>query len=248
MKRAGIDVGSRSIKLVVLQNDKIIQSRKKMTSHDPIAECKTLLDGLSYDSIIATGYGRHLVKEYLKCGVVSEIKAFSIGARYVRPQCSTVLDIGGQDTKVLTMTESGKLDRFEMNDKCAAGTGRFLEIMATALGLSLSDFIVSAVNATKETGINATCTVFAESEVISLITQGVPRDEISRGIHRVVARRAATLLQKFAPAGELLFAGGVAYNDCIRSMIEEVLGIPVFVPEDPQLVGAIGSALAFEKE
>lgn len=243
-RRAGLDIGSRTVKIAVLENSDIVFSRVVPTSHDPVGVCRELLSLTPYDSLVATGYGRHLAGEYFGCPVVSEIKAFATGAAFVSPGCRTVLDIGGQDTKAVSLNDRGKLDRFEMNDKCAAGTGRFLEIMAAALGFSMADFISAASNADNEQPINTTCTVFAESEVISLVNRGISRDAIARGIHRSVAARAASLLQRVSVREEVLFAGGVANNACVRHLVEETLGMSVSIPSNPQIIGAVGSALS----
>ena len=243
-RRAGPDIGSRTVKLAVVENNEIVFSKVLPTSHDPVAVCRELLSLAPHDALVATGYGRHLAKEYFGCPVVSEIKAFASGAAFISPRCRTVLDIGGQDTKAVSLNENGKLDRFEMNDKCAAGTGRFLEIMASALGYSMSDFISAASAAKDEQSINTTCTVFAESEVISLVNRGVSRDAIARGIHRSVAARAVSLLQRVSVRKDVLFAGGVANNACVRTLVEEALGLSILIPENPQIIGAIGSALS----
>ena len=243
-RRAGPDIGSRTVKLAVVENNEIVFSKVLPTSHDPVAVCRELLSLAPHDALVATGYGRHLAKEYSGCPVVSEIKAFASGAAFISPRCRTVLDIGGQDTKAVSLNESGKLDRFEMNDKCAAGTGRFLEIMASALGYSMSDFIAAASGAKDEQSINTTCTVFAESEVISLVNRGISREAIARGIHRSVAARAVSLLQRVTVKEEVLFAGGVANNACIRSLVEEALNMRISIPENPQIIGAVGSALS----
>ena len=132
----------------------------------------TLIDGVKYDTIVATGYGRHLLKGHLDCPVISEIRAFALGAKAISPACRVILDIGGQDTKAICLNETGEMSKFEMNDKCAAGTGRFLEIMANALGYSLEEFSNAALSAERAEKINSMCTVFAESEVISLTAQG----------------------------------------------------------------------------
>lgn len=156
----GLDIGSRTIKLAVLNNGAGLTILKAPTSHDPMAVCRELLGRAPEGKIVATGYGRRLAASYLGCGTVSEIKAFAVGARRLFPSCRTVLDIGGQDTKAIALGEDGRIERFHMNDKCAAGTGRFLEIMAAALGLSLADFIREAS--------------LAESEVISTINTSRP--------------------------------------------------------------------------
>jgi (R)-2-hydroxyacyl-CoA dehydratese activating ATPase len=244
MRSAGIDIGSRTVKLAVVEGGKPILIHKALTSHDPMDTVRTLMSGVDYDVIVATGYGRHLIKDYLKCTAISEIKAFALGARAVQPGCRVVLDIGGQDTKVISLNEAGDMSKFEMNDKCAAGTGRFLEIMANALGYNLEDFSKEALSANAAAKINSMCTVFAESEVISLITQGVSRHEVALGIHQAIVSRSVALLKRIStPPQEVFFAGGVALNRCVEELIGREFGIPVFVPEDPQIVGAFGAAL-----
>lgn len=243
MTTLGLDIGSRTIKLVVWENGAIVLARKVLTSYDPLAACRELLRVAPEGLVIATGYGRHLVKEYLSCETVSEIKAFALGARAVCPSCRTILDIGGQDTKAISIAEDGRIDNFHMNDKCAAGTGRFLEIMAVALGLSLGDFMAEALSAEAPHPINSMCTVFAESEVISTIARGAPRPAIALGIHRAIAARAVSLLERVTVAEDIVFAGGVALNSCMQQEIEKALGRRIHVPVDPQIIGALGCAL-----
>ena len=123
MRYAGIDIGSRTIKFAVLENGKLVFSRKSITSHDPLGTARELMEGVAFDRVTATGYGRHLIKGHLACPVVSEITAFVLGARFFSDDCGSVLDIGGQDTKAISLDENGNLCKFEMNDRCAAGTG-----------------------------------------------------------------------------------------------------------------------------
>jgi predicted CoA-substrate-specific enzyme activase len=134
-----------------------------------------------------------------------------------------------------------------MNDKCAAGTGRFLEIMGTALGYRPQEFARAALAAEKAVSVNSMCTVFAESEVISLTARGVSRKEIALGLHQSIVRRAAGLLRRIEIKPDIVFAGGVAYNECIRKLLEQQLGMQVLVPEDPQIIGALGAALEAER-
>ncbi|OPY07115.1 MAG: R-phenyllactate dehydratase activator [Syntrophaceae bacterium PtaB.Bin038] len=248
MKGIGLDIGSRTVKLVVCENGVIKMTRKEANTHDPLSLCRDMLCGIEADRIIATGYGRHLLGGYLPCETVSEIKAFARGSQAIHKPCSTVLDIGGQDTKAISLDDKGKIARFQMNDKCAAGTGRFLEVMATALGLSLEDFIEAAASAETAEPVNSMCAVFAESEVISMIARGSSRAGIALGIHQAVARRAVSLLEKVSVREDILFAGGVALNPCMRTQIEEQLGRLVIVPQDPQIVGALGCALMASEE
>jgi len=244
MRSAGIDIGSRTVKLAVLEDGRPVLSRRTFTSPSPLESVKDLLDGAVFDVITATGYGRHLAREHLACPVISEITAFALGARYFSEDCGAILDIGGQDTKAISLDPAGRLCKFEMNDRCAAGTGRFLEVMATALGFTLEEFAAAALSAEEGVKINSMCTVFAESEVVSLLSRGADRNGVALGIHRAIVSRSAGLLKRVAPAGTIFFAGGVALNGCVRVLLEEETGRPVFVPPDPQMVGAIGAALS----
>jgi len=243
MKNAGIDIGSRTIKVVVIENDKIILSKVITSTYNPAETCSELLKKITYDKITATGYGRHLIGKILNCSVISEIKAFGLGARLLYPGCKDILDIGGQDIKAISLDSSGRVNKFEMNDKCAAGTGKFLEVMAAALHLTLTEFSEKASKAEKPYEISNMCAVFAESEVISLITQGADRNEIALGIHHAVARRAATLMRKVNACGPAIFAGGAAYNKCLKQLIEKELNIKLHISENPQIIGAMGAAL-----
>lgn len=243
MIKAGIDIGSRTIKLVLVDNGKITQSRIAENSFDTLGVCKGLLKSLEYDSITATGYGRYLFKDHYKCRVMSEIKAFAIGAKTVFPLCQTILDMGGQDTKAISLDKAGRLKKFEMNDKCAAGTGRFIEIMAMVLRYSLDEFGDAAFSAEKSEKINSMCTVFAESEVISMLARGAKRENIARGIHQSIANRSVSLMEKVGVEENIIFVGGVALNKCIGKLLEEKLHKKVFVPENPQIIGALGSAI-----
>ena len=243
MRAAGIDIGSRTVKLVVVDNGSLDVARKVLTSHDPIEVVQALIKGVEYDSVTTTGYGRHLVKDFLGCTVISEIKAFALGARAILPRCRVILDIGGQDTKAISLSAVGEMNKFEMNDKCAAGTGRFLEVMATALGYRLDEFSQAALSAGRAETINSMCTVFAESEVISLAARGAARQEVALGIHKAIVSRAVAFLRRVSAPQEVFLAGGVALNECMRVLIGRELDAPVFVPPDPQIVGAFGAAL-----
>ena len=245
MIHAGIDIGSRTIKLVVMEDGVIKTSKKTENTFNTIENCKILLDGIQYDSITATGYGRHLFNEHFGSNVISEIKAFTKGTHYLFPNCRTILDIGGQDTKAISMDGKGRIKKFEMNDKCAAGTGRFLEIMAMALRFSLQEFGDRALEADEAEKINCMCTVFAESEVISQLARGADRRAVARGIIQSVVNRSITQLKKVGLTDDVVFVGGVAFNKGVVSLLEQNLGSPVFIPEDPQIVGAIGAALEY---
>ncbi|MBU4352822.1 MAG: 3-hydroxyacyl-ACP dehydratase, partial [Nanoarchaeota archaeon] len=179
MRFAGIDIGSRTIELVVLKDREIIEIKQADSGFDPIARAKELLEGVEHDHIIATGYGRHLFELLFDAPTVTEIKAYAVGARALFPEVRTILDIGGQDSKAISVNDYGKVIKFEMNDRCAAGTGKFLEIMAQALGYSLDQFGDESLKAEKEIQISSMCTVFAESEVTSLVAKGEARQDIA---------------------------------------------------------------------
>jgi len=244
MRYAGLDIGSRTVKLAVIEGGELVLSRKSVTSHDPLETARSLMKNAEFDAVTATGYGRYLIQGHLECPVISEIKAFAVGSRFFSSDCRSILDIGGQDTKAISLDEEGVMCKFEMNDKCAAGTGRFLEVMATALGYTLEEFSAAALSAEQAVKINSMCTVFAESEVISLTTQGAARNEVALGIHRAIVSRSVALLKRIAPPGMVFFAGGVAMNGCMKTLLECELGRPLFIPPDPQIVGAIGAALS----
>jgi len=162
---------------------------------------------------------------------------------FLFPEVRTILDLGGQDSKAIAVNDTGKVIKFEMNDRCAAGTGKFLEIMAQALGYSLDQFGVEALESTRDIQISSMCTVFAESEVTSLVARGEARQDIALGIHRSVVRRAVSMLKRVSVEEPVLFAGGVALNPCMRCLLEDALGKNILVPENPQMVGAYGAAL-----
>jgi (R)-2-hydroxyacyl-CoA dehydratese activating ATPase len=240
---AGIDIGSRTIELLVLKDREIVEKRQVDTGFDPMARARELLNGVEYDRIFATGYGRNLFELFFDAPTVTEIKAYGVGAGSLFQNVGTILDIGGQDTKAIALNENGKITKFEMNDRCAAGTGKFLEIMARSLGYTIDQFGAEALKATKNLQINSMCTVFAESEVTSLVARGEDPREIALGLHRSVVRRAVGMLKRVSVDNDIVFAGGVAKNPCIRRLLEETLKRQVLVPEDPQMVGALGAAL-----
>ena len=244
MRSAGLDIGSRSIELVVLDDGAVAEQKQTDTGVDPLLGVQTLLQGQDYERIMATGYGRNLFEVATDAPTVTEIKAYARGVRQLYPQADTVLDIGGQDSKAIAIGTNGRVKKFEMNDRCAAGTGKFLEIMASALGFELADFGTAALQAEQSLTISSMCTVFAESEVTSLIAKGQNAREIARGLHASVVRRAAAMLQRVSGTPKnVVFVGGVANNHCIGTLLQDALNTTVYVPEAPQMTGALGTAL-----
>jgi (R)-2-hydroxyacyl-CoA dehydratese activating ATPase len=244
MRIAGLDIGSRTVKRVTVEDSEVIDHLVLPNSHDPLSLCDEMLSGQRADCVVATGYGRHLYAENREAETLTEIRAVALGARHVCPRARTLLDIGGQDTKVITLNAAGAVAKFEMNDRCAAGTGRFLEVMATALAYSMGDFVRASHEAHGFQTINAMCTVFAESEVISATARGVDRAELARGLHEAVVRRAVAMLRRLRLEDEIVFCGGGALNSYLHEKIAEALGRQVHLPPEPQILAALGAALS----
>ena len=243
MRYAGIDIGSRTIELVVVKDGDIAATKQTDTGFDPMAQARELLSGVAFDRIMATGYGRNLFEIAFDAPTVTEIKAYGVGVSALIPAAGTILDIGGQDSNAIALKGEGAVRKFEMNDRCAAGTGKFLEIMARTLGFDLAEFGSEALKAEKELHINSMCTVFAESEVTALVARGEERRAIALGLHQSVVRRAVGMIKRVSLTGPMVFAGGVARNPCMRRLLEEALKQEMLIPEDPQMVGALGAAL-----
>jgi predicted CoA-substrate-specific enzyme activase len=244
MKRyAGIDIGSRTIKVVLIEDNKVVDYKVEDTSTDFLKRSKELLKGHKPHRVVATGYGRNLAKGDYAHGIISEIKAHAMGARHLFPRCRTILDVGGQDSKVISLDEDGAVKNFELNDRCAAGTGRFLEVMARALGFSLDEFGKKALKAKNPAQITNVCTVFTESEVISLLSQGVDARDIAFGLHQATVDRLKGMLLRIGVDGDAVFSGGAARNICLRSLLTDALGKKMKVYRCPEIIGAIGCAL-----
>ncbi|GAB6058527.1 acyl-CoA dehydratase activase [Desulfonatronum parangueonense] len=244
---AGIDIGSRSIELVVLDASGAITHQAKVpTTFDPLRQCRAILGEMEVERITATGYGRKLFVESGiagSCGAITEIQAYALGAAGLFPEARTVLDIGGQDTKVISLGPGGRVLKFEMNDRCAAGTGKFLEIMATSLQVPIEEFGDFALQATKQVRISSMCTVFAESEATSLMGRGERPENIALGLHLAVVERTMAMLNRVGLEHPLCFAGGVARNPCVVKLLQERIGERIIVPEQPDMVGALGAAM-----
>jgi predicted CoA-substrate-specific enzyme activase len=240
----GLDIGSRSVDAVWLdETGVVVESAVADSGYDPPSVARELSARRGFDRMVATGYGRHAAREAFGCGVITEIKAYATGASALYPGAASVLDIGGQDTKVISLGPGGKVLDFEMNDKCAAGTGKFLEVMARALGFGLEEMAAAALAAPRGVTISSMCTVFAESEVTGLVHRGEDRPAIARGLHESIARRTVSSLKRIAARSPLVFAGGVAKNDAMVALVRAGLGAEVLVPAESQTVGAYGAAL-----
>jgi predicted CoA-substrate-specific enzyme activase len=191
--------------------------------------------------MVATGYGRALVKGARR--TVTEIGCHARGIFRELGHGGTLIDIGGQDSKVIVIAPNGTVLNFAMNDKCAAGTGRFLEVTASRLRVPLEGMGEVALASPGEVSISSTCTVFAESEIVSLIARGTPVPHIVRGLYRSLIRRVGALAKSAGLVPPVMLSGGVARSPAVRALLEEELGTPVQVPAQPQLMGAYGAAL-----
>ncbi len=240
----GLDIGSRTVDAVWLEGGRVVDHAIADTGFDPLAVSEALLARDSYDALVATGYGRHIARDAFGAQTVTEITAYARGASHLHPEAASVLDIGGQDTKVIALGPQAAAVDFEMNDKCAAGTGKFLEVMARALGFTLEEMATAALLAEDGVAISSMCTVFAESEVTGLVHRGVDRSRIARGLHESIARRTSSALGRVQATGPMVFAGGVANNAAMVELVRVGFAGDVIVPENAQTVGALGAALS----
>jgi len=247
----GIDIGSVATKAVVVRDGEIVGRSLLRSRAEPQATAREAVDAALAEAgvpqagrVVATGYGRRAID--FADDVVTEITADARGAHHLGCPWGAprlIVDLGGQDTKVLLLGESGRVRDFVMNDKCAAGTGRFLEVMAEALEVGVEELGALSQQSRHPVTISSTCTVFAESEVITHLAAGADRGEIIAGIHEAIAARVATMVGRIPVRDRVVLTGGVAHNAGVARMLEEKLGQPITVPEHAQLAGAIGAAL-----
>ena len=244
----GIDIGSRTVKTVLLRNGEIDDAQVTLGGSDPYETALSLLKRYPPCPVAATGYGRHGLKEgeTRAALIITEIKAHALGARYLFSGCRTVIDVGGQDSKVIALDESGRFVNFQMNDKCAAGTGKFLEVMAQSLGYDMDTFARMGLGDVMPVPINSMCTVFAESEVISLVSKRVEKAAIVRGLHEAMAGRIAAMAGRVGVTEDVVFSGGVARNPTMVALLEKRLRTRLKIAEAPDIIGALGAALAAE--
>lgn len=249
----GIDAGSSYIKLVLIDSagNTIAKSIVKRGA-DFDATCRKSFDNLLNENkidqkelagVIATGYGR---KQVSFCDeIITEITALAVGGFNINGEVRTIIDIGGQDSKIVSIDESGKVIDFVMNQKCAAGTGKFLEVTSASLGVNVEDLGGLSLKSDNSLSLSSTCTVFAESEIISLVASGEKKENIIKALHNTISGQILGLYFQANSdyQGKILFAGGVALNEGMVAELSRKLNREILVPEDPQFVGAYGAAI-----
>jgi len=250
MLLGGVDVGSRTTCALILEDDKILSyglintgaesaktSRKAMDI--ALDQASLRLEDISY--VLGSGYGRFLVP--FANENVTEIWCHARGAHYYFPTVRTILDMGGQDCKAISVDANGNHTKFLMNDKCAAGTGRFLELMAEVLGFPLEQIGPLSLESKNEVKISTTCAVFAKSEVAFLMRSHVNKIDILAGLHEATSVRTYGLLKRVGIKSDFVITGGIAKNVGVVRRVEEKVGLKALIPEEPQLIGALGAAL-----
>lgn len=251
---AGIDIGSITAKAALIKDDQLIKTHIIKTGYDIQTAGQRVFNELlakaniskdEVKAIIATGYGRNSVDFADKA--LTEIICHGAGAYFLNPKIRGIIDVGGQDSKAILLDNTGQVSNFSMNDKCAAGTGRFIEVMANALELELDQLGEFSLKADTPSKISSLCTVFAESEVISMIAKQEKRENIIAGIHESAAARIATLATKINIKEPVMMTGGVAKNKGMVKALEDRLKCKIIVSESAQENGAIGAAVLASK-
>ena len=250
MRVLGIDIGSTATKAVVLDGEgkivahAIVRLGAGTSGVDKALAALRESAGIAPEDLactVATGYGRQTYEG--ADAQVSELSCHARGVAYRMPSVRTIIDIGGQDAKVIRLDANGMMSNFVMNEKCAAGTGRFLDVMAGVLETTVDELAELDARATEIAEISSTCTVFAESEVISRLASKEPKENIVAGIHASVAQRTAGLAKRLGLQYDVAMTGGVAQNDGVVRALERTLEISIAIPPEPQLNGALGAAL-----
>lgn len=244
----GFDIGSSTAKLVGVTADGTLafhrieptEPRIEDQATRMLAEARAALGGGALP-VVATGYGRKLIPGADRA--VTEITCHARGVWEAMGTPGTLIDVGGQDSKVIVVGAEGRVANFAMNDKCAAGTGRFLEVTAARLRIPIDEIGAVSLSTKKSVPISSTCTVFAESEIISLLAHGEHVENILHGLHRSLVSRLVAMVRGVQPRAPYMLSGGVARNGALRTFLAESLGSEVLVPPEPQLMGAYGAAL-----
>jgi predicted CoA-substrate-specific enzyme activase len=255
MITAGVDVGAATAKTVIVADGAVL-SHAVVSTGDNVARAAEGVTELALEQaglsrsdlrfVVSTGYGRNGVS--FADRAASEIICHAKGVSLLMPAARTVIDIGGQDSKVIGLREDGSVGDFVMNDKCAAGTGRFLEVMAGVLGLEIDEMGPISLTSEHPCPISNTCTIFAETEMVTLRADGRTREDLVAGIHKAVASRVVVMGRRVGYREQVVFTGGVARNQGVKNALESGIGIPIVVPDEPQITGALGAALLAQSE
>jgi predicted CoA-substrate-specific enzyme activase len=250
----GIDVGSLTAEAAVIDGGRLVGGEMMSVLPNPVDSAREVRDRLlkrlglkagDLKAVVGTGYGREKVVEAgLAVENVSEISCHGLGAFTANPRVRTIIDIGGQDAKVIKMGHDGRLENFVMNDKCAAGTGHFLEVMSRSLGVPLDQIGPMSMGSKKPAEMSNRCTIYVETEVIHYLQRGVSKVDVAAGINRAMAERVLALARRVNPEREVMITGGVAKNAAVKRELEKMLGVTFVASEiDPQLMGAFGAAV-----
>ncbi|MCP4132860.1 MAG: 2-hydroxyglutaryl-CoA dehydratase [bacterium] len=252
---AGVDLGSATTKAVVLEDSTILGHAVLPTGSGiknpalrvlEMACEKANIPRTDISKIVATGYGR--IKADFADKAITEITCHGVGAQWLNPDVEAIIDIGGQDSKGIKLSSDGEILDFVMNDKCAAGTGRFIELVSHCLELNLDEVGSISLNAKDPKTISSMCAVFAESEVVSLIADGASHADILAGVHQAIARRVISMASRIGLENSVIcFTGGVAKNRGMKLALENETGKDIIIPEEPQIVGALGAAVLAKK-
>ncbi len=253
MFKVGIDVGSINTKVAIRDTDtgETVAIHVRPTGYKPRATAHAAYEACLQEAeiersragrLVATGYARHAVD--FAHASITEIKAAALGIRHWHPECRAIIDIGGQDSKVVVLDESGRVSDFKMNDRCAAGTGNFLAVLAEKLQVPLERFGPLALRSRKPVAISSLCVVMAESEILSLVAADTPVEDIIAGLHEALARRIANMMAPLDVRPQVVFTGGVAQNKGMQLAMESALGQRIHIAKMPLFAAAVGAALS----
>ncbi|MBE0481137.1 MAG: CoA activase [Dehalococcoidia bacterium] len=251
MISAGIDMGAQAVKVVIVNDGKVVARSMTHTGFEPLESAKKALDDAAnkagipredIKSVIATGAGRKAVDFATR--TVTEVTADARGVVSLLPSVRTVIDIGAEEARGISCDAEGKVLDFAKNDKCAAGAGAFVESMARALDIKIPEMIAISLKSTQDAPINATCAVFAESEVVSLIHSKIEKADIAHAVHDAIASRVSSMVRRIPVEKDVALIGGVANNAAVVDVMKKHLGVDIIVPEHPDYVSALGAALS----
>lgn len=251
MITAGIDIGAKTTKAVIVKDGQVVGKGKALTGFDQLEAANKAYDealrqaGVSradVAKVVATGAGKDVLD--FANDKITEIGAAARGGVFVFPQARTVIDVGAEESRVVKCDTGGKVADFAVNEKCAAGAGTFVETMARALEVSVEEMSKISLESTKEVPMNAQCTVFAESEVVSLVHARTPKADIARAVHDAIASRISSMVRRVGIEREVVLIGGMGYNVGFVASLQCDLGVDIHVPADPEFVSAIGAAVA----